>query len=469
MAASASRPERGGVVLGLGAGILSGLLASVQPVGIGLAGLAGVAIVCAVRVWKQALLVAVVLSFMVPKMGTKVHGIPINPGNLLYLILVGVWLVRLTKTGVRTLPVLAVVLFNAALLIGVVEGAWMYRVADIGVEFAALAVCVPLALLVSDAIGDVHALRIYIAVLLWTGAIVAVYGLLQVVIGANHIIIPGITAQWSDVHDPAIWNLLKKNGTDFGEKLYSTYQNGNLVTGFLGLVSPVALGLAMAKDGRESWWLWGVAVTTGAAIVLSLSRGGVAGFIVSLVVLMWLRGVRAWWLVGAAGIVAAVVISHDALLMERLFNSGDLSLGGRLPQYAGLASAVALLPVSRLLQLLFVGVGLGSVSSHAIGSVESVYLDLWIKVGVLGLGAYVWIQAAVVAAGLRNVRQRQPIAGFVEGAIAGLIGVWVHGGIDFLFFLVPTQGNVAVVSGMVLASAQLTKQGAPVVGRDWHE
>lgn len=213
----------------------------------------------------------------------------------------------------------------------------------------------------------------------------------------------------------------------------------SIATALEGLLF-LAVGAGMATQRRRlRWLLWGCAAIMGAALVLTSSRG--AWLAVGLAGLLWLalhyRPARWLALAGLAGAVvllAAVVISQDVTILDRipLINRTVAPLfirPDRLDVYRGSLQLIRDVPLT--------GVGLGGqfamhysryvlmIQVPFLEYSHNLYLEVWLQQGILGLAAWIWLAAAVAYAGWRVLRAgRAPL---VEGALIGLAATYLHG------------------------------------------
>ncbi len=95
--------------------------------------------------------------------------------------------------------------------------------------------------------------------------------------------------------------------------------------------------------------------------------------------------------------------------------------------------------------------GKSSILSHP----HNLVLDFWLRLGLLGLGFYVWILAAFFRRGWRAYRRlpegRDRL--LVLGLLAGMVNFVAHGLVDNAFFLV----DLACVFMLMLALVQVPK------------
>jgi hypothetical protein len=197
------------------------------------------------------------------------------------------------------------------------------------------------------------------------------------------------------------------------------FVNPNHLAGFLNLTSFVALGLALRSHGQaRALWLMGFAAA-GAVSFLSLSRGGIAAFLLGAVIFVavWVRsrrleaetasplrhGLLAGGLVAALGIAAYLAL--DPVLAElRTLRSAPEETKAQL-----------LVPAAELIRdFPLVGVGRGAFGSvfaayqsesaavtftHVENEWVQAVADLGIPAGLLLVGAFGWVWVSALLGG----------------------------------------------------------------------
>ena len=260
-----------------------------------------------------------------------------------------------------------------------------------------------------------------------------------------------------------------------GSSFLAPLLNQNHLSGFLAMGAPLALGIALDEEdpGKRIGYLAAAAVI-GACVLLSVSRGGVAGLVCGLLALGALglarrrrAGVRdvgtTWASIGATvAAIAGLGLYVGAEALYRDFEHGDaskLELGGQ-----GLALAM---------DHPFFGVGRGAFSAAFVshhGSTErythpenllAQWTSEWGIVLALALIAILgW--AIVRAIGASHDWTRL-------GAAAGVVAVVVHDLVDFAL----EMAGVAVVAAALLAAVIAPRRSSRAKGRRlsiraWH-
>lgn len=250
-------------------------------------------------------------------------------------------------------------------------------------------------------------------------------------------------------------------------RAFGAFRQPNPYAGYLGLVAPLAISLAL--------WSWSNRRRTGSGLSLALSA--VAALISLGLLVSWSRGA---WLAFAAA-VAVVVLAHSrraapavlalaaaATLALSVFGAADLlpaSVTGRLSelqQYVGLVDVTrtevtdanfsvieriahwhAALAMWR--DHLWLGVGAGNYAVvydqynlprwyEPLGHAHNVYLNFAAEAGLLGLLAYGWLWLAALWQALRRATARDRfVAAVGAGILGGLAAASVHNFFDNLW------------------------------------
>ena len=242
-------------------------------------------------------------------------------------------------------------------------------------------------------------------------------------------------------------------------RAYGTFEQPNPYGGFVGLIWPVAAGLACAMVAR-AWhsrrrrdWVvaGGFALAAGlmlAALYVSFSRGAWLGAVAAglALVIAWPR--RLWLGVGlvAIGLALGLGLASAGLLpasvTDRLAAVGDFTtvtnvrgiditsanfaIVERLAHWQAAEGMVRDYP--------WLGVGIGNYATAypryslinwplALGHAHMIYLNVLAETGLLGLAAYAALWLTVFALTIRTIRRT---SGLSRGFAIGLLGAWAH-------------------------------------------
>jgi len=249
----------------------------------------------------------------------------------------------------------------------------------------------------------------------------------------------------------------------------TTLANKNNLAGLLCLCAPPALALALSTGERKRAMLWGVAyILMGAAIFLTLSRGGMIAFVLGQLLLAVLlpRSVASLGIRTALSVGSLLVAGYLALgeLTGRLMTLAP-ELVGKEYKLQGIREASAM-----LLDYPLVGIGRGAfptVGAHylsiPLGTAEYVenetlqpLIDLGLPVGgLLLLGAVVlWFRAVRPhrpGPVTRNGFERSPLT---AGLAAGLGSLFAQNQVDFSLEISGVAVPAMVALGLLAAEAE---------------
>ncbi|WP_395243857.1 O-antigen ligase family protein [Agromyces sp. MMS24-K17] len=229
------------------------------------------------------LCIAIGLSIAIPKAGVKVDGIPLTLANagvgLLLIAALSVFLIGGRTPRNMLVPAIALMSTYFFLRLAL-SGANGVAVVDLAV---ALVVAPLLAIAVLGIVKDEagwHRVAKWIFVAYW---VVLAYAGLQLLLGSDVVAVPGFTVNLTDYQaGGSTWYLDKNNAVGSSVKLFSTYQNGNLLGVNLILLFPIAFMVA-----RRSKLLLLLSFTIVA--FLTLSRGVWLGILVTFVIMLLRR------------------------------------------------------------------------------------------------------------------------------------------------------------------------------------
>jgi len=282
-----------------------------------------------------------------------------------------------------------------------------------------------------------------ITVYLHVAVFVSIYGLRQWFFGATAL------ATWVDTESSLA------NTT----RVYSYLGNPNLLAGYLLPAVPLSIAACFAWRG----WLpkalaLTLAIVNGACLVLTFSRGGWIGFVVSILVicvlllywwsphlpLRWRRWAIPALLGGLAGLLLLAILLVEPLrdrVMSIFADRNDSSNNFRLNVWAAVVEMIRDRPV--------LGIGPGNSVFNKIYplyqrprytalSAYSIFLEIVVETGFLGFGCFLWFLLVTLQHGgvqlsrLRALQSRELF--WLIAAIAALIGMLAHGTVDTVWY-----------------------------------
>jgi O-antigen ligase len=296
-----------------------------------------------------------------------------------------------------------------------------------------------------------------------SGAFVALLGLLQAV-GLDVVPYLGVKRSFSE-------NVVVLGGI---RRVSSVYGHPNNLGLYLGRVWPVAALLAIngarSPIDRRRALLFGLcALLCLGGIVVSFSRGAWLGAAAALGVLTFpflQRRFGGRVVPILAAVIAAIAIIGGLGLMLR----GNLGGDSAATRVALWREALALIRQHPL------GIGLdqfywyhnpefgqSQIDPALVGTSEqfaahphNLVLDIWLRMGPLGLLAFGWLLARFFRAGWQNLRRfsSAPAAAFGLGALAAITAALLHGMLDNFYFL----PDLAIAFWLLLALVEYAKR-----------
>lgn len=391
-----------------------------------------------------------------PKAGRFVHGIPIDVGVVLSLIVLGRWgylaLTRGPLPSVRPAPRfrwlmltwLAWLVFE--LLIGVVQhGSFGLLV----VEGSALGAA-PLA---GYWIASLPAPQLRRVLTLSKVALIFVvlFVFLQALLHGHHTAISGLTVEAGNGLSGYQALYARNNATNVGLKMVATYQNGNLLGAYLALAAPLIL---LVHNRRWRFVLFAAVLF---ATLLTLSRGAWISTMASFFILAVLSRTDRW---PAYTIAAAAPLVLLSTRFSKRLGHSFTTLSGRTQAYGLLWKAMTNhVTLAKALRWV-VGWGLAG-GPHvpyggALPTIDSSFGWMYICTGAVGLAIYAAMVVFVFRSAVRNR------LGCI--LVSGMLGTMVFEAIDGQLFYVPTAWNFWLIAGLALASARLLHPGDRGVG-----
>ena len=272
---------------------------------------------------------------------------------------------------------------------------------------------------------------------------VAIYGLRQYFFGATAL------ATWVDVNS-AVANVTR---------VYSFLGNPNLLAGYLipgVMLSGVAV-FAWPRWVPKALALLAAGLNT-LCLILTLSRGGWVGFLIAGFVLLtllvqywsiwftpfWRRWALPVLLGGAAAVVVLGVLSVSSLrarVLSMFVGRADSSNNFRMNVWAAVIDMIRARPI--------LGIGPGNDAFNAVYplfqrprytalSAYSVFLEVLVEAGIVGLVAFLWLLLVIFHQGwvqLQRLRETQDQQGYwLMGAIASLTGILGQGIADTVMY-----------------------------------
>ncbi len=280
--------------------------------------------------------------------------------------------------------------------------------------------------------------RVLLGIALTSGAIQAGVGIWQAFLrgtGPEHFLLPGLPFY----------------------RAYGTFQQPNPFAGMMGLIAPVALGLAFGLLGHPQRSAREIGLGLGAlsvgglallALIVSWSRGAWLGAAIAMGTLIGMLPARSRWgfaalaalvLTGAflwaAGWIPAPIRDRLAGAMEELqitdvrgveVNEANFAIIERLAHWQAAVEMIRAHP--------WRGVGFGNYAAaypayalirwpHPLGHAHNIYLNMAAETGLIGLLLYLLLWVVIGAQTWRAWRRN---TGWRRGLAAGVMAAWMH-------------------------------------------
>jgi len=277
----------------------------------------------------------------------------------------------------------------------------------------------------------------------------------------RYLVVAGFCISMVAIVQKATWNgeiywfrELSLGGTPFGP-----FVNRNHFAGFIGMIVPLGLGLALTERQKEKKVLFGfLSVVMAVALCFSLSRGGITGFVAGVAMFAFLVGKdkvqkRGVWLVGLFLIVLLTYLLYlgVAPIVTR-FYSTDITTEQRLTVWTATIGAIrdywfAGSGPGTFIDLfpLYSPAGVQSIYDHA----HNDYLEFILENGAVGtliLGAFAVL--VLLAISRRKIHGRNGTMRIA--ALSSVFSMAVHSVFDFNLHILSNLLLFACVLGMAV-------------------
>ncbi|MEO1428787.1 MAG: IctB family putative bicarbonate transporter [Cyanobacteria bacterium J06632_19] len=275
-------------------------------------------------------------------------------------------------------------------------------------------------------------------------------------------------------------------------RIYSYLGNPNLLAGY---ILPALILSFIAIFAWRSRFTKALALTmfivNGACLVLTFSRGGWIGLVVSFLVLLvllvywWSIDMPSFWrtwslpiLLGSLGILSALAILFVPPVRDRVLSifagRGDSSNNFRINVWMAAIEMIKDRPV--------IGIGPGNSAFNKIYplyqrpnftalSAYSVFLEIAVETGLIGFFCFIWLLVVTFNSGLvqlRRLRLQRNVEGlWLIGGIAVLAGMLGHGLVDTVWYRPQVNTIWWLMVGLVasywqpLSKAQINQINSP--------
>ena len=404
------------------------------------------------------------LSATIPKAGKTISNIPVTIANLAILAALVLWgiYIMFSSASRKHLPIAKPILFFIiygifAAIIGYVND---FALKDILTDFSAFFGFIPVYFLTCTVVkAQKHVIFVLFAVLA-SLTLVSVYGSLQPRLGFERIAVPGITQQSNMIVYQGVqrWNVIEGGA----QKVYSTFQNGNVFGNHLALFIPFVVGILLSiQSFSKKIVVFGIFLLSCYTLIITYSRGALVGTVCGIFFFaMIAKKIRAKTLViivilGVFGIGLVSVVKNrpefNRYNLQRATNNPDQFSAGRVYR-----AKLALIAYSKLpFAFQVFGVGLGG--PHP---ADNLYLTLLMKIGLVGMSLLFLIFYKLFAElfRLRKSIASPHIQSVLNGGMAGLVAALIHYIVDVLWFFPPLAANFWFLAGITMCIGMISAQ-----------
>ncbi len=405
------------------------------------------------------------LSITIPKSGKTISNIPITTANVCILAILLYWTLHLliSKNIIFQIPASKILLIFILYAIMMVLNGLMYQnqYKSILLEFVTFIGFIPVYFLVCTVVQTKKHLNILIGLIVIGMTLVCTYGVLQRKIGFERVAIPGITEQYNLIMYAEFggrWNWTAGGG----QKLYSTFQNGNIFGNHLATFIPFLGGMLFAI---RSFWkkalFSSVFILAWYALIFTYSRGALVGTISGFLFLILISKKKRIKTILVACIIISVLLMLGNYFAERpefarydfqkITTEPDRFTAGRINRAIAVWNGYKVLPLHSQI----FGLGFGGVlrsSNLKINYVDNLYLTFLFKTGIVGLSilCVVFVKLLWKILELRDKTQDIQTRALINGGLAGLAASLVHNLADMLWFFPPLAANFWFLAGITM-------------------
>ncbi len=415
------------------------------------------------------------VSITVPKSGKTIGSIPVTTANMLILLALCLWFIHVLFSHHANItipvskPIIAFILYGiGSALLGLI---YQNDLKQLVLEFVAFIGFIPIYFLTCSLVRTTKQIQLLLVAVVVSFILVCGYGVLQIRLGFATVAVPGLTEQYGLIQYAQFggrWNIIEG-----GYKLYSTFQNGNILGNHLATFIPLLGGILI---GMRRFWrkalVSGVFLLACYTLVLTYSRGAAVGTLSGIFVFLVLSkkiSVRMVVLVIVLLAVISVLIYQFAdrpemnrFNLRRISENPDQFSAGRLKRAEQVLFGFK---EFSLVKKLF-GVGFGGTIITPFywrfQLVDNLYLSFLFKFGLVGLAIFLWALAKLffkILAYRSDITDTR-IRGVINGGIAGLFGSLVHNLADALWFFPPLAANFWFLAGITVCLATIGRRQA---------
>ncbi len=284
-------------------------------------------------------------------------------------------------------------------------------------------------------INTIRTKKVWLALVktfLLSALLVAIYGVIQNFTGVSS------TESWID----------EEMFTDIKVRVYSFFNNPNVLGEFLVLTIPVMVALIWNRVREEYKTIFGISlIVMAACMIFTWSRGAWLGMLIAVAAFLAISDKR-WIFVGILALVlvpVALYLSGNSAIVERV-----LSIGNTADTSTAYRVSIWRASIKLLKDFWLPGIGVGSDAYKAVYPVyaltgadfalhsHNLYLQFWVETGIIGIVSLLALMKAFIkntfsVSVVRNIKKCD-VAKLTVALCAGFIGFMVQGLTDYVWY-----------------------------------
>ena len=414
------------------------------------------------------------LSFIIPRAGTKISGIPVTAASVLFGFLLIWWAARMMRqhrlptTSLENLYVVYLLVAMPLVWLINLRGEWFGAFSLVIPEFVPFAIYFWMFPLTRTLVDQEEKVGQLIKLVLVSTILICLYGLAQKFWGHYNTMMPGITISYTDSLIPNVY-ATKSNSWGPLLKITSTFQNGNIFGTFLTMVTPIAWAAAFfGRSGSIRAAGLIAAFLVFSIMPFSLSRSVFFGtFLGSGLMMLAVRSWKQRFVITGFLIYSFLLTFFDKFVFTRMILSFfDPSLGGRT---AGFQRFVPMLEGKSILFGLGTWEKWGQIPDFWSTASENIYLTLYLWSGLIGLLLFLaLVGKALYCLGCTLLSNRysygSSLYGYGIGIFISLAAYLIQALIEGAMNMPPTGMNFWFLLGLAVAVVRLINKNTGIRG-----